>query len=606
MHCRRCGATNQPTARFCHSCGAQLSGATLPLGVAVQGRYTILGLLGQGGMGAVYQVADVRLGGKIMALKELSDAAITSPQAKTGAAAAFAREAQLLANLDHPNIPKVTDFFTETGKYYLVMEFVEGETLEARLTRQGAPVSEADARDWALQLCDVLTYLHGRNPSVIFRDLKPANIMLTPQGQIKLVDFGIARLFNPMKAGDTLVIGTPGYAPPEQYGKGQTDVRSDIYSLGVVLHTLLTGHDPAATPFALPRVRQLNPAISPQMEGVIQRATQLDPAQRYQTVAQMRAALMGHGTAPTAVMPLPAGRRRWAMPVGILLVVIVGVIAAAAAALSGGNRSAWTPAPVTEVARAVSSETRVIPAAAATADPAGRSLTTGALLTVPPVVTTRTSVPPTHAPPPPTATRLPPTKTPVPPTPTVIPPTLTPLPTNTPPPPTATRLPPTPACAQAVDGQFANVWDRGLLGCPAGATRVVWAAWQPFQGGYMLWRSDLNTVYVLFSDGSWIEIPDKWDGYSTAGRGEPPAGLRAPERGFGWVWGTRNDVFNRLGWALDQEKGFCTAVQPMERGFIFQSNRVQSCQDGLYNWATHPEFRPLLFRVMTNGTWRLF
>ena len=335
MHCTKCGATNQPGARFCHGCGAPLGAATLPLGAAVQGRYAILGLLGQGGMGAVYQVSDTRLGGKIMALKELTDAAITNPQDKALAAAAFAREAQLLAHLDHPNIPKVTDFFTETGKYYLVMEFVSGETLESRLAHQSAPVSEGEARDWVLQLCDVLNYLHGQNPPVIFRDLKPANIMITPQGQIKLVDFGIARLFSPGKAGDTLVIGTPGYAPPEQYGKGQTDARSDIYSLGVVLHSLLTRHNPALTPFALPPARQLNPAISLQMETVILKATQLDPTQRYQTVVQMRAALIGHTAAPTAVMPQPAHRHRWAVLVGVLLVAIIGVAAAASHAKRG-------------------------------------------------------------------------------------------------------------------------------------------------------------------------------------------------------------------------------------------------------------------------------
>ena len=599
MHCTKCGAANQPGARFCHGCGASLGAATLPLGAAVQGRYAILGLLGQGGMGAVYQVSDTRLGGKIMALKELTDAAITSPQDKALAAAAFAREAQLLAHLDHPNIPKVTDFFTETGKYYLVMEFVSGETLESRLARQSAPVSEAEARDWALQLCDVLTYLHGRNPPVIFRDLKPANIMITPQGQIKLVDFGIARLFSPGKAGDTLVIGTPGYAPPEQYGKGQTDVRSDIYSLGVVLHTLLTRHDPALTPFALPPARQLNPAVSPQMEAVIQKATVLDPAQRYQTVAQMRAALTGKAAAPTAVMPQPASPRRWAVLAGVLLIAIAGV-AVAVLALGRGNRSAWTPAPVTVVARVGAVETSTVsapqsPEPAAT-DAPGRGMAEVAT--------------PTWTPLPRKATRPPPTETPIPPSPvppTPIPPTSTAEPpTATIAPPTATRVPPTPACARAVDGQFAGAWDRGVLGCAAGATKVVWAAWQPFERGYLLWRSDLNTVYALFNDGTWVEIPEKWGGQPTQSRGDPPSGLRTPERGFGWVWGLRDDLFNRLGWALDQEKGYCTAVQPTERGFMFQSSRVQSCQDGLYNWATNPEFRPLLFRVVTDGTWRIF
>jgi serine/threonine-protein kinase len=571
---------------------------TIALGGMVQGRYAVIRLLGQGGMGAVYQVADSRIGGKLWAMKEMSDAAITNPQEKAAAVAAFGQEAQLLARLDHSNIPKVSDFFTEAGKHYLVMEFVPGEALDDRMARQATPFSEGDVRAWALQLCDVLQYLHDQNPPVIFRDLKPGNFMITPQGQLKLIDFGIARLFKPGKPGDTMVMGTPGYAPPEQYGKGQTDARSDVYSLGVVLHTLLTNHDPATTPFALPLVRQLNAAVSPQMEGVIQTATRLDPVQRYQTAAQMRAALTGHVAGATTVIPGSAQRQSWAVPAGVLLIAAVG-LAIAAAAWSGANRAAPPPAPVTVVAGAVRAVSPTMtPSPARVSTPAsteapGRSV--GAF-----ILPTDTARPPTVIPTPSTTTASPATATPAPSTPTRVPPTPTRVP------PTATPVPPTPACSRPVDGQMSTAWDRGMLGCAVGATSIVWAAWQPFQGGSLLWRSDLNTVYVLTSDGSWFEIPDKWDGLSTASRGNPPSGLRAPERGFGWVWGTRADVFKRLGWALDQEKGYCTAVQPMERGFIFLSSRVQSCQDGLYNWATHPEFRPLFFRVAGDGSWKAY
>jgi serine/threonine-protein kinase len=215
----------------------------------LQGRYIILDKLGQGGMGAVYQATDKRIGGKVWAIKEMSDAAIAAPYEKARAIAAFEQEAQLLARLDHTNIPKVTDFFTENQKHYIVMEFVPGETLEERVERQVVPCHEQEVREWAGQLCDVLSYLHSLTPPIIFRDLKPANIMLTPHGELKLIDFGIARLFRPGKVKDTQVIGTPGYAPPEQHGHGQTDARSDVYSLGVVLHHLVTLHDPAATPF---------------------------------------------------------------------------------------------------------------------------------------------------------------------------------------------------------------------------------------------------------------------------------------------------------------------------------------------------------------------
>ena len=212
--------------------------------------------------------------GTYWAVKEMSDAAIVDPIEKARAVAGFQQEAQLLAQLAHPNIPKVTDYFTENNKHYIVMEFVPGETLEDRLVRLQAPCSEQEVRQWSAQLCDVLAYLHSQNPAIIFRDLKPGNIMLTPQGQIKLIDFGIARLFKPGKSSDTQVVGTPGFASPEQYGRGQTDGRSDVYSLGVVLHHLLTLHDPTTTPFALPPARQLRPTVSPQMEQILVRATQ--------------------------------------------------------------------------------------------------------------------------------------------------------------------------------------------------------------------------------------------------------------------------------------------------------------------------------------------
>ena len=309
----------------------------LPPNFILQGRYVIVGKLGQGGMGAVYKVADQRLGGKILAMKEMSDAAITDPQEKAQAIAAFRREAQLLARLNHPNIPKVTDFFTENRKHYIVMEFVPGETLEDRMARQRVPCSEQEVRQWALQLCEVLSYLHSQSPPIIFRDLKPGNIMLTPQGQLKLIDFGIARFFKPGKTGDTQVIGTPGYSPPEQYGRGQTDARSDIYSLGVVLHHLLTLHDPASTPFKLPPVRQLNPAVSPQLEQIITKATQPNIMQRYQNVGEMRQAL-GLSTLPSPPpspvpypQPTPQPRRGvpvWVMIVGIILALGLGIAAA--------------------------------------------------------------------------------------------------------------------------------------------------------------------------------------------------------------------------------------------------------------------------------------
>ena len=281
-----------------------LARGILPQNLVLQDRYVVLHKLGQGGMGAVYKVADKRLGNKLMALKELSISALSDPQEQAQARAAFEREARMLARLDHLNIPQVSNFFIEHNKYYIVMELVQGKTLEQHMQHQPHPCTEQEVRDWAMQLCNVLTYLHGQNPPVIFRDLKPANIMLSSTGQLKLIDFGIARLFKSGKTSDTQQIGTHGYAPPEQYGPSQTDPRSDIYSFGVVLHHLLTRHNPALTPFKLLPVRQINPQISPALEQIIMTATQHDITQRYQSIAAMKYAL---SLPPSALPPMRQG-----------------------------------------------------------------------------------------------------------------------------------------------------------------------------------------------------------------------------------------------------------------------------------------------------------
>ena len=429
FQCANCGATNKPGARFCNSCGAALSAQTaalggmqtMALGSMIQGRYTVLRLVGQGGMGAVYQVLDARLGGKPLAMKEMSDAAIVDPAEKAAAIAEFKQEAQLLAQLDHSNIPKVSDSFTENQKHYIIMEFVQGETLEARLARQGRPCNEVDVRDWALQLCDVLAYLHGQNPPVIFRDLKPGNIMITPQGQIKLIDFGIARLFKPGKSGDTHVMGTPGFASPEQYGQGQTDARSDIYSLGVVLHHLLTCYDPSTSMFKLPPVRQLNPSISPQMAQVVARATTPNVIQRYQTVAALQQDLRAGATksvplppvpppGPTvSVTPLPPSRGvpLWALALVALAMLAIGVGAAKALIVPPPSPR---PVVVTEVvvpptAGSTAIPTRSLPPArpteaSATPRPPVTPSLTPISPTVPPTRTPTRPIPPTDAPPP--------------------------------------------------------------------------------------------------------------------------------------------------------------------------------------------------------------
>ena len=254
-------------------------------------------------MGAVYLVEDARVFGKRWALKELLDA-LLSPADRAQAIQQFEIEAKMLVRLSHPNLPAIVDYFSEGGRQYLMMEYIDGETLSTVLTKAASFLPEAQVTAWATQLCDVLAYLHSQKPPVIFRDLKPDNIMLTQAGVIKLIDFGIARSFRQGKAKDTQIMGTPGFAAPEQYGSGQTDARSDIYSLGATLHQLLTRHDPASQPFALPRCRALNSSVSTKMDAVISKATERTPAQRFQTALEMKQALLPLEAPPAKAPPV--------------------------------------------------------------------------------------------------------------------------------------------------------------------------------------------------------------------------------------------------------------------------------------------------------------
>ena len=266
----------------------------LTSGTTIQNRYHIRRKIGGGGMGTVYLAEDNRLPGRHCAIKEMSPAQL-APGDRNWSIEAFRQEAQMLANLNHPGLTRVTDFFAEGGCWYLTMDYVEGETLEARLARaRNGRLSVDEAVRIMRQLFDVLIYLHNREPQVIFRDLKPANIMLTDGDEVKLIDFGIARFFKPGQTQDTVQLGTPGYAAPEQYGGlGQSDPRTDIYSLGAVLHQMVTGYDPAtaSSPFPLPDPRSVMPNIPPHVADVIVRATQMRPALRYSTIQEMRQAL---------------------------------------------------------------------------------------------------------------------------------------------------------------------------------------------------------------------------------------------------------------------------------------------------------------------------
>ncbi|HEX7737794.1 MAG TPA: serine/threonine-protein kinase [Ktedonobacteraceae bacterium] len=313
LFCDHCGGGNQAQATYCRFCGRVLHAGRsalyhtetgyLLLGVLLKQRYRIMAALGQGGMGAVYQAEDTQLGNRQVALKEMGQSGL-SPQERHTAAEAFRQEAVMLARLNHPGLPSIFDHFEENGRWYLVMSFIEGETLDAYLSRShGGRLPVGEAAQIGMSLCTVLSYLHNQHPPIIFRDLKPANIMRTPDGNLYLIDFGIARHFKPGQTKDTAYYGSMGYAPPEQYGKAQTTPRSDIYSLGVILHQLLSGHDPATTPFRFPTLSALVANAPVELTVLVGQMLDLDDEKRPANVLQIKQELQALLFSAYSTMP---------------------------------------------------------------------------------------------------------------------------------------------------------------------------------------------------------------------------------------------------------------------------------------------------------------
>jgi len=285
--CPNCNQQNKDTAKFCVSCGLTIAvtGITAHHGTFLQsGRYEILHTVKSGGMGCVYRARDCNLD-MIVAIKKL----IPSIGNRTDlqyARTRFREEAKILSKLHHSGLPKVTDYFEEKDSisgavsHYLVMTFIEGRDLETFFRERGKkPFPVTEVMDYSLQILAVLSYLHNQNPPVIYRDLNPRNVMLK-EGHIFLVDFGIARHFNPRAKGTA--IGTAGYAPPEQY-KGMAEPRSDLYSLGAVMHFLLTGHDPESDTqslFSFKSSRSLNPDVPEKLDSLIAAMLDIVPAKR--------------------------------------------------------------------------------------------------------------------------------------------------------------------------------------------------------------------------------------------------------------------------------------------------------------------------------------
>lgn len=291
-------------ARFCQHCGKDVV-----LNNDGTQQYYITRIIKEGGQGAVYEAIDRQQ--QVYAVKEMIDRFL-DPKERTEAIDRFEAEAKMLQGLRHPRIPRIYADFKDEGKHYLVMDFVRGEDLEDILKREGK-VPEKQALEWASQIFDVLSYLHNQNPPIIFRDMKPSNVMIERDSQVKMIDFGIAKVFQSSQRGTQ--IGTPGYAPPEQY-QGLATVQSDIYALGATLHHMLTGRDPRdQMPFTFPPVRDLNAAISAQTAAAVDRAVQKFAADRFTTLEEFRNALLP--SAAKAVQSAPKASTAASQPAAV-------------------------------------------------------------------------------------------------------------------------------------------------------------------------------------------------------------------------------------------------------------------------------------------------
>jgi len=303
-YCLSCGAANRPEAEVCFACGISMK-VTAPLSLGnsaklmgqslLKQRYRILAQVGNGGFSVVYKAEDTLDSNRKVAIKAISLHGLQS-QEIIEATEAFNREMLILSDLKHRNLPRIRNHFSDTSCWYLVMDFIEGTALEKHLENMpGGRLPVEEVLDIGVLLCEVLDYLHGRTPSVIFRDLKPANVILTIDGHLALIDFGIARRFKPGQQKDTMVFGSPGYAAPEQYGKAQTTPRADIYSLGALLHQLLTGDDPSQNAFHFAPIEAKGENALLRLNILITRMVEMDEKHRPESIVAVEKELRSIG-----------------------------------------------------------------------------------------------------------------------------------------------------------------------------------------------------------------------------------------------------------------------------------------------------------------------
>jgi len=326
MFCSKCGKENNENVQVCIFCNTILQ-TSLPSGPlqpdsVLKKRYKICEAVKKGGMGAVYKARDMNLN-CTCAVKELLPAPFDKPEKQKKSQEWFEREAKILAKLDHPNLPAVTDYFVENNRYYLVMNFIEGKDLDTLLKEKGKTgLPEGEVIDLGKEILKILVYLHNQKPPVIYRDIKPANIMLHKDGRPMLIDFGIARKIQPSSHTQKTAIGTPGYAPEEQcYGRVET--RSDIYALGATMHHLLTGIIPEPFVFKFKPLRQIRPEISIKTEKIVMKALEEKVSRRFAGAKEMLSAMNSAGTGEVS---LTKQRKVFIALVSILVFAIPAIL----------------------------------------------------------------------------------------------------------------------------------------------------------------------------------------------------------------------------------------------------------------------------------------
>lgn len=333
------------------------------IGYILADRYEIIAGAGRGGFSTVWEARDRNLEGKRWAVKEYRHTG-TSKEGRVYKRSLIA-EANLMKRLDHPNIVRVADLIDTGESIFVVMDFIEGRTLTRVLADERRAIPQEEVIDWGIQLCDALGYLHAQSPPIVYRDMKPGNVMLREGGQLKLIDFGIAREYDMQKTHDTTIARSEGYAAPEQNDPDvQTDPRADIYSLGMTLYHLVTGHDPSKPPFEIRPIREWDPQLSEGLEAIILRATQPDPDKRYQTIGEMRYDLEHYKELTSEYRAVLKHKvdtfRRWASAAAATLIASIGCFIGSAALRSSTYESYVNAAQTSSIEEWVDAEGNVM------------------------------------------------------------------------------------------------------------------------------------------------------------------------------------------------------------------------------------------------------